>query len=643
MWIDLLIVLAFVAYSITSGLRARAKASRNLEEYFLAGRSLKGWKAGTSMAATQFAADTPLLVMGLIATAGIFALWQLWIYGLAFLLMAFVFSALWRRAGILTDAELTERRYSGDAVLTLRSLKAVYYGTVINCVVLAMVLKATLIITEVFLPWHAWLPASVFDPLAELVRSTGLVVASNQHAVEPHVATTSNLISIVVILAFVTFYSMTGGLRSVVATDVLQFALAIVGTVGFAWIAVDHAGGLVGLGERVAAAYPAQTFGDAAGDRMLSFVPSLGAALTPFLAILSLQWFFQFNSDGTGYLAQRSMACESDAQARLAGVVFAFLQILLRTIPWLLIGVSLLIVFPFTADDAADPGFAATREALFVSAASDLLPAGILGLMLVGMLAALASTLDTHMNWGASYWSNDLYKRLLCQSVLKREPGDQELVLVARVSSLALVVIGFSIVPFLDSIAEAWQLSLLVGAGVGGVLVLRWLWERINVWSEIASIAASIVVAPVLLWTLPDTPDADNYWKRLAIMAAVSTGAAVLAAFVTPRTERDVLDEFYRRVRPPGAWRDAAARIDPTDRPVARLARLVGYVALTAVSLFASLYGVSRLLVPHPEVYWVWPAVALVVAVAAVPLWAPALRSGARSPLDRFGRPKRTP
>ena len=157
--LDLLIVLTFMAYALGSGLRSRRKASESLEEYFLAGKTLRGWQAGTSMAATQFAADTPLLVTGLVATGGIYVVWRLWVYGLAFLLMAFVFAALWRRADVLTDAELTEIRYSGRGVLALRVLKAVYYGTVINCVVLAMVLVAAVRIAEVFLPWHAWLPA----------------------------------------------------------------------------------------------------------------------------------------------------------------------------------------------------------------------------------------------------------------------------------------------------------------------------------------------------------------------------------------------------------------------------------------------------------------------------------------------------
>ena len=188
--IDLLIVLAFVVYAISSGLRSRKKASENLEEYFLAGKTITGWRAGFSMAATQFAADTPLLVMGLIATGGIFLVWQLWVYGIAFLMMGFIFAAGWRRAGVLTDAEFTEIRYSGKGVLPLRVLKAVYYGTVINCVVMAFVLVAAVRISEIFLPWHEWLPKGIYNLFLQMTQSIGLSLGSSVSQLGPEIACT---------------------------------------------------------------------------------------------------------------------------------------------------------------------------------------------------------------------------------------------------------------------------------------------------------------------------------------------------------------------------------------------------------------------------------------------------------------------
>ncbi len=624
--LDLLIVLAFVAYSITVGFVARRRASRGLGEYFLAGRGLKGWQSGTSMAATQFAADTPLLVAGLVATGGVFLVWRLWVYGLAFLLMAFLFAALWRRSGVLTDAELTEKRYSGHGVLALRSFKALYYGTILNCFLLAMVLVAAIGIAEAFLPWHQWLPGDVYGLMHWLVETTGVEITSGHPPFEPGIATANNLFSILSIVAFTTLFSLTGWLRGVVTTDLMQFTLALIGTMIFAWIIVSEAGGVASMTDELVDQY-----GEDRASEMLSFAPGWEAMLLPFLTIMSLQWFFQFASDGTGYLAQRTMACANDRQAQVAGVTFAWLQILLRSLPWMLIAVGLLVVYPFSAEDAAGDDFAAARELAFVHGINDLMPPGARGILLAGMLAALASTLDTHLNWGASYWSNDLYKRLLCEQVLNRQPDGRELVLVARLSYFALLIIAAGVMVNLDSIQQAWQLSLLFGAGVGSVLVLRWIWERINLWSELAAMAASLIVAPLVLITLPKLEEAGWFGSEPAMareaigllaMAVCSTAAAVGVTWFTPRTDHATLDSFYRTVQPAGLWPETADRCgDDRSRPRLALRAAIGRTALTAASLFMCLYGFGRLLLPHPDTPIFWPIAAALLGVALVPVW----------------------
>lgn len=615
--LDLAIVLAFVAYAIGSGLHARSSASRNLQEYFLAGKTLPGWKSGFSMAATQFAADTPLLVTGLIATAGIFALWRLWIYGLAFLLMAFVFAAGWRRGGVLTDAELTEVRYSGNGVLLLRVLKAVYYGTVINCVVLAMVLVAAVRIAEVFLPWNQWLPTAVYDPVVAMVTWMGLDLGGSATGLfPPEVATANNLISILAILIFTAGYSTTGGLRAVVNTDVVQFILAMVGTGIYAVMAVDAAGGLGGLSARMVDLY-----GERGAERMLSFAPETAAdLLLPFLVIIALQWLFQMNADGTGYLAQRSMACRTERDARVAGVLFAWLQILLRSLFWLAIAVSLLVLYPFEAGDAASEGFAASREILFVTGVDEYLPPGVRGLMLTGLLAALASTVDTHLNWGASYWSNDVYDGLICRRWLSRRPRSHELVTVARLSNVLILVIALAVMANLGSIQTAWFVSLLFGAGMGSVLVLRWLWERINLYSELAAMAASLIAAPLLLLFLGTDPGSE--WLRLLIVATVTTAAAVGITFVTPATDRAVLLAFYERVRPFGWWQETArAAGDRPQAPLRLLWRRLRSVAACAASLFLLLAGLGRLMLGPPNTSEAWTWGLIVGGLAFLPLW----------------------
>lgn len=333
---DLLILMAFVAWSVTLGLRARRRASRSLDEYYLAGREVRGFRAGISMAATQFAVDTPLLFSGLIAVAGVFALWRLWVYGLAFLLMGFLFAAFWRRARILTDAELVEVRYSGRWRLPLRLAKAVYFGLVINSAVLGFVLLAMFQISEIFFPWHAWLPEGPYGAIAAAVASLGVDLSTGAAPYAAELATTNNLISIVLLLLFVGLYSTTGGLRGVIASDLLQFGLAMGGSIAFAVLLLWEVGGPGALVDRVVLLYGADT-----ADRMLSFTPTIEGALMPFLVIMGLQWLFQMNSDGTGYLAQRCMACASDRDARIAATVFAWVQILGRSLVWLVIGVSI--------------------------------------------------------------------------------------------------------------------------------------------------------------------------------------------------------------------------------------------------------------------------------------------------------------
>jgi len=607
--IDLLIVLAFIVYAVSSGFRSRKKASENLSEYFLAGKTLSGWKAGLSMAATQFAADTPLLVTGLIATGGIFLLWRLWIYGLAFLLMGFVFAAAWRRAGVLTDAELTEIRYSGKGVLALRVLKSIYYGTVINCVVLAMVLVAAMRIAEVFLPWHEWLPEFIYGAFYSLVGFFNLSLGESITGLSTQINSTNSLISILVIISFTALYSTTGGLRSVVATDVVQFGLAMIGTLVYAFVIMGEVGGLASFGEQIIALY------GEAGKQMLSFAPTGGEALLPFLVIIGLQWFFQMNSDGTGYLAQRSMACATDKDARLAAIVFSWMQIVFRSLIWLVIGIGLLLVYPFAVADMGTEGFAASREILFVTGINDLLPVGVRGLMLTALLAALASTIDTHLNWGAGYWSNDIYKRLICKEWLKRDPKNTEQVLAARFSNVLILVIALIIMANLGSIQDAWFISLLFGAGMGSVLVLRWLWERINLFSELAAMATSLIVAPILLFAT------DQEWIRLGSMALLSTFAAIVVTFFTPSTSMKTLGEFYRRVRPIGFWaKSAQAAGDTAQIARKRLGEALLTTGITALSLFLMLVGVGKLIFPAGDSILL-PILYIVVSIALIPLW----------------------
>ncbi|MCH7573808.1 MAG: Na+:solute symporter [Candidatus Marinimicrobia bacterium] len=609
--IDLLIVLAFVVYSISNGLRARAKASENLEEYFLSGRTIKGWRAGISMAATQYSAGTPLLVTGLVASGGIFLIWRLWIYGLAFLMMGLMLGKSWRRAGVLTDAELTEIRYSGGGVLALRGLKAIYYGTLINCIVLAMVLVAATRISETFLLWDQWLPAGLYQTIYGWVGALGIELSSGVSGLETQIASTNNAISIAAILTFTTLYSTTGGLRSVVATDVVQFSIAMVATLIYAVIAVRAAGGWGSMGDKLVELYGVSRAGE-----MLSFSPRGWEALMPFMMIIGLQWFFQMNSDGTGYLAQRTMACRTDRDARIAAVVFTWAQVLVRSLLWLPIAVALLIIYPFDPATAAGESFIASREILFATGIHDLLPVGVMGLMLTGLLAAMASTIDTHLNWGASYWSNDIYKRIISEAWLKRSPSSKELVLVARLSNILILGIALVIMSHLDSIQTAWHISLIFGAGMGSVLVLRWFWERINLYSELSAMVASLVFAPILIFYVQEE------WLKLLLMSVLSTATVLIVTWLTPPTEEGLLTKFYDQVKPSGLWRKTALRAGQDPEIPGQEFKVGAVLVLTCgLSVFLLLTGLGKLIVPAPGSTPFLPLGYVLLGLALFPLW----------------------
>lgn len=529
-----------------------------------------------------------------------------------------MFGPCWRRAGVLTDAEFTELRYAGKGATVLRGLKAVYMGIFINCTVLAMVLLAATRIAEPFLLWHQWFPGPAMQHFALFLKAHNLAFSSLS-AADPFfwLYSANNVMSIAMIVGFIVLYSMTGGLRSVVATDVVQFLITMIATAFYAGVIIVKLGGLGALTGKLSALY-----GAAKAQGIMSFgPPPLNETVMIFLAVLSVQWFAQVNSDGTGYLAQRTMACKTDRDAKVAGVVFTVAQILLRTLIWLPIGIGLLILYPvesFPAMGAASEHFRLARETTFVTGIRDLLPVGIRGLMLTGMLAALASTVDTHLNWGASYWANDLYKGLLMEKGLGRTPKSTELVLVARLSNLVVLAIALLIAAHLRSIQSAWHLSLLFGSGIGVVLILRWIWHRINLWSEVSAIAASLALAPVLLFVFKDW----NEGARMLVMLGASTSILILVTLMTRPEPKEKLVRFYQKVKPPGFWGPVAVLCaENASAPLARFRRSAAATGLGALSIFLLIIGIGKMLLAGSwtadgSAFWL-----AIIGAALVPLW----------------------
>ncbi|HUH13053.1 MAG TPA: sodium:solute symporter family protein, partial [Longimicrobiales bacterium] len=526
------IVGAYLLLALGAGVWMSRRAGRSVESYFVAGRSLPWWWLGTSMVATTFAADTPLVVTGLVAANGVAGNWFWWSWALSHVSMAVLFAALWRRSGVLTDAELVELRYAGRPATLLRGFKAVFFAVVINGIVLGWVIRAMTKISAPFVHWDAWLGAGRWAALEGAWPGWLLF------------GTLSDTITVLTLFALVTLYSTLGGIRGVILTDLVQFVIALVASVVFAWVAVDAVGGLDGLRAGLATHYEHP-------EEILAFVPSSDAAWLPlqvFAIYLGVQWWAQYFSDGSGYLAQRLFTAKNDAHAEAGGLWFAVANYGLRTWPWVLIALVALVIYPLGAEggDAGARMVAADREMAYPVLMARLLPTGLLGLLFASLLAAFMSTVDTHINWGTSYLVNDIYRRFL-----RPLASERELVRVSRATVVGLSILAVAIASQISSIEQAWRFVVALGAGLGLPAMLRWLWWRVNAWTEIAGMSVATISA-LGLYAL--YPDARDEYLLLAIVALAMT-AALLATFLTRPTPEATLRRFFERVRPPGWWR----------------------------------------------------------------------------------------
>jgi SSS family transporter len=546
--IDWIIIAAYFALSAGIGLAFAGRARRSLADYFVSGRSLPWWLAGTSMVATTFAADTPLAVSGMVARHGVAGNWLWWNLALSGLLTVFFFSRLWRRAGVVTDVEFTELRYSGKPAAVLRATRALYLALPINLIIMGWVTRAMVTIIEVSLGWSGWAAA-------------------------------------LTLFAITAVYSTVAGLWAVVVTDFVQFLIAMTGCIVLAVLAVNSVGGL----DRLASA-TSQHFGSP--EAAFGLFPPLNSPWLPLstlLVFLAVQWWAVWypgaEPGGGGYVAQRMLSSKDERHSLLATLWFNVAHYALRPWPWIIVGLVTVVRYP---------GLANPEEG-YVRAMVDLLPAGLRGLMLAAFAAAYMSTIATHLNWGASYLVNDVYLRFA-----RPRATDREQVMVGRIATGGLMVLAFVVMQFLGSVEAGWKILLALGAGTGLVLILRWYWWRINAWSELAAMAASLVTS-VVVQAVSGHDAADPSGAGFAVVmlwtVGVTTAVWLAVTLLTPPESAATLEAFYRRVRPGGpGWRAVAGRLGfGEDRIPGGALSWVNWIA-GLVAVFATLAGTGQLL-----------------------------------------------
>ena len=571
--LDWSLILGYIAFALLVGALTSRSASRSLASYFVAGRSLPWWWIGISMVATTFASDTPLVVAGIVAKRGISGNWFWWAWVIGNVGVAVFFAPLWRRAGVVTDAELLELRYGSGPGAFLRGFKAVYSSLIVNLIVLGWVFRAMAKIAEPFLKWEKVLPAGLWAAI-EGNWPAALTMGSVNES-----------FTVALLVVMVAVYSSAGGIRGVILTDLFQFVIAMTGSCLFAWYAVEAVGGLSGMSAKLGEIYGAKGAAD-----ILSFLPPEGAGWAGaqvILIYLFVVWWAHNNADGGGYIGQRLCAARTPKDAQAGAFLFTVGNYVLRPWPWILIGLVSLILVPRGMD--ALPGtmeakILADRETAYPLLMGRLLPAGVLGLVMMGLLGAFMSTVDTHLNWGMSYLVNDVYARFI-----RKKAGAREVVLVGRLGVLAMSLCAFAVAAQMSSIEWAWKFNISLGAGLGLPVLLRWLWWRTNAWTEISGMLAAGATAAYL--HLGDKP--PSFPVLLAAEVGVGFVVMLIATFITRPVQAEVLKNFWNKVRPPGAW----GRIRGEDARSAPVFALAGIWLALSVFVFALMFLLGALLV----------------------------------------------
>lgn len=564
-FIDWLLIVLFLVFTIAAGLYFTKRGSKDLKSFFLGGRNLPWYIAGISMVATTFAADTPLGVAGLVAGKGVSGNWLWWNFLIGGMLTTFFFAKLWRRSEALTEVELVEMRYSGKVAAFLRGFKAIYFGILLNALIVG---------------WVSMAMVKIFHIFFGVSETTALIVTA-------------------ACIVFVAIYASMSGLLGVVVNDIFQFFIALGGCIALA-IYVIHApevGGIASLKEKLPQG--ATNFFPNIGEITSSgksTVTALTIGVGAFLARITMQWWASWypgnEPGGGGYIAQRMLSTRSEKDAVYATLFFQIANYCIRPWPWIIVGLGVMVLYPNMAD----------KEAAYVMAMRDYLPPGIKGLLIVAFFAAFMSTISTQLNWGASYVVNDLYQRFIYKG------NDQKkLIRASRVATLLVMVVALLVASLFTSITGIWEFMIEAGAGLGLVLILRWCWWRVNAWSELVASIMSIVSFAIAKFILKlDFPESFLF------IIGLTTASWILATFLTKPDEDEKLDSFYKKIKPFGFWRPVEKRLGITHNDTPLLPLTVCWLSAVGMT-YSILFCTGKLIFQEYNAAMIWGIAAVVL------------------------------
>jgi SSS family transporter len=543
--IDWIIIFSYLGISIGVGVYFTKRASSNITDYFVSGRNLPWWLLGTSMVATTFAADTPLVITGWVRSEGIWKNWFWWNYIFGHVLAVFLFARLWRRAEVLTDNEFIELRYSGKPAAFLRGFKALYFSTIYNFIVMGWVISAMAKVFGVFF------------------------------GVETYIA-------IVVCLAIAVFYTALSGIWGVAITDFIQYFIALFGSIVLVHFVINspEIGGYSAFLSRL---------GEVESNLKFFMTPSTGtpvdegffsSSFFSFLIFISVIWWSSHNADGGGYIIQRMSSAKNENHAVAGTAWFVINHYIIRLWPWVLIAVASLLVFPYAENSNAD------QEAYYLLMIKRFLGPGLLGLLFITFLAAFMSTITTHLNWGSSYLVNDIYKRFI-----EKDRSDRHYVMVSRIFTIIITILAGIFAFYIKDIGKAWIFLWAMSAGIGLVLILRWFWWRINAWSEISALGSSILTILIMI-IYTNIKGISLELKHQVIVIPVSISTWIITTYFTSPEPVEKLQKFYNKIKPWGYWGPVTTVTQDRDS----LARVLVNWALGVCVVLAGMIGIGKLL-----------------------------------------------
>ncbi len=591
--LDWAAIIAYLGITLVLGLYFRSRSGKSVDDYFVSGRNVNWWLAGTSMVATTFAADTPLVVTGLVYRQGISGNWLWWSFLFSGMMTVFLFARLWRRSGLLTDVQFAEMRYSGKPAAFLRGFRAIYLGLLMNCIILGWVTKAMTSIVSVTLG-----SSSLLNGVSRTLSPLGSLWSGPDGA--------ALAICVLFLIPFTGLYVALGGLWGVLWTDLFQFVLKMTIVIAVAVYAVHAIGGMDAM---IARLHSMQAANASSGDPLALF-PDFSRGLTTevlwmypvitFLVNIALQWWaFWYpgaEPGGGGYIAQRIFSAKDERHGLLSVLWFNVAHYAVRPWPWIITGLAVIVLYPGLAEP----------EKGYMMVLNQHLPHAFRGIAIAGFLAAFMSTVATQLNWGASYLVADFYRRFV-----KKNAPEKHYVNASRLATVLLVIASAWISVQLTSIGGGWQVVLEIGAGTGLVYLLRWYWWRINAWSEISAMATSLLVSLLLNWkglwrsvvgadTLFSGSGPVVFAKTALTTTVITTIAWVTVTFLTKPEQQAVLVSFYRKTRPDVRGWQPIAHLTPDVSPNRDLGRNLIAWLLGCAMVYLALFGLGKVILHQP-------------------------------------------